>query len=260
MDEPETRRGSPSILARCRVFGLEFVDEADLRRVASDIVSRGEDEEGRLPVVVTPNVDWLVRRPKAPPVAQLLLERARWCLPDGQPIVWASRLLGCKLSARLAGSSLVELLWTDPHTDGLSMFVVASEQWMADSIGASKPRSHVVIAPMLHTATDIEGFVGRHRNEIIAADPALVFIGIGFPKGLLIIDALISGWPDDRPLPVFLAVGASFEMLFGGRKRAPEWMQRAGLEWFFRFAQEPRRLFVRYFVHDPTFLLIMAQK
>ena len=61
-------------------------------------------------------------------------------------------------------------------------------------------------------------------------------------------------------LGMFLAVGASFEYVLGVRKRAPQWMQRSGLEWFFRFVHEPKRLFFRYFVRDPAFLLVAARE
>jgi N-acetylglucosaminyldiphosphoundecaprenol N-acetyl-beta-D-mannosaminyltransferase len=261
VDEGAMQRRPPSTFPRRRLFGLEFVDAADLGPVVTDILAGERFDDGRLPVVVTPNVDYLVRRADAPLPAQRLFERARWCLPDGQPIVWASRLVGRPLAARLAGSSLVAAFWSDPRTEDLGITVVASTPSIGSSIRRSKPNAHVIVAPALNPdEQEIEMYVEQHRDEIVAMSPVLVFVAIGFPKELLVIDALLRGWPDDRALPVFLAVGASFEMLFGVRKRAPQWMQRAGLEWFFRFAQEPRRLFVRYFVRDPAFLLLVARE
>jgi N-acetylglucosaminyldiphosphoundecaprenol N-acetyl-beta-D-mannosaminyltransferase len=261
VDETGAQRQTPYQLRRRRLFGLDFIDEADLKRVADDIVTNERIDEPLLPVVVTPNVDYLVRRPKAPQPARRVFEQARWCLPDGQPIVWTSRLVGKPLAARLPGSTLVSLLWADPRIQDLAVTVVASTDAIASSIRATKPDAHVIVAPELSPdSRSVTAFVDRHRDDIVAAHSAFVFIAIGFPKELLAIDALLSQWPDDLPKPVFLAVGASFEMLFGVRKRAPEWMQRAGLEWFYRVLQEPRRLFVRYFVRDSAFLLLAARE
>jgi N-acetylglucosaminyldiphosphoundecaprenol N-acetyl-beta-D-mannosaminyltransferase len=242
--------------ARRRLFGLDFVDEPDLARVAADVVAHGPGVSGSLPVLVTPNVDFVVRRDAIPEPARRVLEEARWCLPDGQPIVWASRVLGRPLTARLPGSTLVELLWNDPAYASVPAAVVASTPAIASAVTSSRPGTHVVVAPVIsaHDARDAERFVEREVDAILAARPSLVFVAVGFPKDQLLIAALLARWPAAVERPVFLAVGASFEMLFGMRRRAPRWMQRFGLEWFFRFVQEPRRLFVRYFVRDPAFL------
>ncbi len=251
-----------STLRRRMLFGLDFVDDTDVRNVAADIMAPGGVQRGRLPVVITPNVDYLVRLGGASPTVQRVVDRAQWCLPDGQPIVWASRLLGRPLATRLAGSTLVEALWAEPSFKAQRIAVIASGDSIADRITTSHPRAEVVVAPMLPAGEPeaITEFVEQHLDTLIGARPKLVFVAIGFPKEQLAIDALLERWPDDVDLPVFLAVGASFEMLFGLRTRAPGWMQRAGLEWLFRFAQEPRRLFVRYFVRDVAFVGLVARE
>ena len=63
-----------------------------------------------------------------------------------------------------------------------------------------------------------------------------------------------------EPMPIFLLLGGSFEMYLGTTKRAPTWMQRVGLEWFFRFLMEPKRLFRRYFVTDTRFVWLLARE
>jgi N-acetylglucosaminyldiphosphoundecaprenol N-acetyl-beta-D-mannosaminyltransferase len=259
--QPPSPTESASPLSRRRLFGLDFIDDTDLHRVLGDVLAPAHVDDGLLPAVVTPNVDYLVRRAHAPDAANAL-EQARWCLPDGQPIVWASRLVGRPLAARLAGSSLVESFWSNPSLASVPVAVIASSQSIADAVTQSRPSARVVVAPQL-TDQSLHGvatFVEQHLDEFVAARPALVFVGIGFPKDVLTIPALLSAWPRDVDRPVVLAVGASFELLFGLRKRAPQWMQRYGLEWLFRFAQEPRRLFVRYFIRDPAFLLLVARE
>ena len=119
----------------------------------------------------------------------------------------------------------------------------------------------MVVAPQFDAGdrVGIDRFVDGIVDGLRAADPQLVFVCVGFPKDQLIIAAMLDRWsPESRP--VFLAVGASFEMLFGLKTRAPRWMQRYGLEWLFRFAQEPRRLFVRYFVRDPAFIALVFRE
>jgi N-acetylglucosaminyldiphosphoundecaprenol N-acetyl-beta-D-mannosaminyltransferase len=78
-------------------------------------------------------------------------------------------------------------------------------------------------------------------------------VTLGYPRRERLIRVMIDRWPAGVPYPLFAAVGASFEMLFGLKKQAPLWVRRAGLEWFFRFVQEPRRLFRRYFIDDMAF-------
>ncbi len=249
-------------LARRPLFGHDFVDEPDLRRVALDLLQYVDEPSDALAVVVTPNVDHVVQFRSAPPVARRIAQRARWCLPDGQPIVWASRILRRPLATRLAGSSLVELLFTDATLPLGNIVVVASDDSIATQVRVATPDALALVAPHFAVADDgaITGFVATHLDAILAHRPQLVFVGIGFPKDLLVIDALLAAWPPEVDRPVILAVGASFEMLFGFRTRAPAWMQRAGLEWFYRFLHEPRRLFVRYFVRDPAFLLLVARE
>ena len=81
-----------------------------------------------------------------------------------------------------------------------------------------------------------------------------VVAGLGFPKDGLIASEFQELWPSNNPAPMVLCLGASAELYLGLRKRAPLWMQRSGLEWFHRFAQEPSRMFYRYFVRSPKFV------
>jgi N-acetylglucosaminyldiphosphoundecaprenol N-acetyl-beta-D-mannosaminyltransferase len=87
----------------------------------------------------------------------------------------------------------------------------------------------------------------------VSVDAEFVFVTLGYPKQCNVIDGMLRRWPATRPLPLFLAVGASFDMYYGLVRRAPDIVQRMGLEWLFRLIQEPRRLFRRYLVDDPSF-------
>jgi N-acetylglucosaminyldiphosphoundecaprenol N-acetyl-beta-D-mannosaminyltransferase len=93
------------------------------------------------------------------------------------------------------------------------------------------------------------------RDELTRLRPDILLVGLGSPKQELWIDRTAA-----RLSPaVQIGVGASLDFLAGKVRRAPAWMQRAGLEWLYRLAQEPRRLWRRYLINDPKFLLVLAR-
>jgi N-acetylglucosaminyldiphosphoundecaprenol N-acetyl-beta-D-mannosaminyltransferase len=92
-------------------------------------------------------------------------------------------------------------------------------------------------------------------DRIRAATPDLVLVALGAPKQELWI---AEAAPDLRPA-VLLGIGAAVDFVAGVARRAPGWMSASGLEWFFRLAQEPRRMWRRYLVRDPEFLVIVLR-
>ena len=249
------------IIRRQQLFGLPFVDAATTEPVVAELRSFDPLARPRgLHVVLTPNVDYVVQfaHDHDPDVATVV-SSAEWVLPDGQPIVWASHLLGRPLRARLPGSTLVTDLWPHLLADGRTVLVVASGAAVADRVAAEAGASASVIAPMLHDRAAVDAFAASLVAGIDQArPPEFVFVAFGFPRMAQLTHALHEQWPADVPTPVYLLVGASFEMMYGLRKRAPQWAQRFGLEWLYRFVQEPRRLFTRYFVRDPYFVWLVA--
>lgn len=245
-------------LARRRLFGLDFVDAPDIASAAELVLGydRSPADDGLLPVLVTPNVDQLVKVDAgSDPVAAELVRTARYVFADGQPIVWASRLLGAPLTTRLAGSVLIGELWPRLIADGVPVLVIASSDEIADLVRQSHPGAVAVVAPQLRVDDPgaVDDFAARCIAAIDPATTAHVFVTLGYPRRERLIRVMIDRWPAGVPYPLFAAVGASFEMLFGLKKQAPLWVRRAGLEWFFRFVQEPRRLFRRYFIDDMAF-------
>ena len=103
--------------------------------------------------------------------------------------------------------------------------------------------------------------VAECEEQLEIVRPEFVFVGISFPKQQAIALALIDACEarGERP-PIMLTLGASFEMYLGLCARAPRMMQRLGLEWFFRFLREPRRLFKRYFVADLRFAWLVLRE
>ena len=252
-------------LERIHLFGLDLVNAATLEPVIDDVLAGPHPDGDIRPVVLTPNVDILVHLEELPDSVEAdLFRRARYCLPDGQPLVIVSRLLGRPLLARLPGSGLFYDLWPRVVAERIPSLVVASSDQIADMLQREHPKASLVVPPFFDA--DDEDALSAVVDELLAAaraiPPMLVFVGIGNPKDARLIVRLLDRWDEGRlgPKPVCLGLGGSFSMYLGLKKRAPSWIQRAGLEWFYRFLQEPRRLFHRYFIRDLAFIGIVRRQ
>jgi N-acetylglucosaminyldiphosphoundecaprenol N-acetyl-beta-D-mannosaminyltransferase len=245
-------RNGTDDLRRVHLFGLDFVDATSLDPVVAAVSSYESQTGDTLPLVVTPNVDHLVQLADADEVVVDATKRAAFVLPDGQPIVWASRWFGDRLSARLTGSDLFAAMFTHGGTPSAAdvdeFLVIAPSQTVVDGLVERHPRLRAVVAPMIPTGDREAG--GQFAADVVAdlddLVPKHIFICISQPKQLYLALDLISMWPADAPVALFYCVGASPEMYLGIEKRAPRWMQRLGLEFLFRAARSPGRLLKRY--------------
>jgi N-acetylglucosaminyldiphosphoundecaprenol N-acetyl-beta-D-mannosaminyltransferase len=259
LDVPE----SAERLQHQHLFGLDFVDETSLVPVI-DALMCGDiqsPEDDRVPVVVTPNVDQLVHLDRqTDPVSSELIRSAAMVLPDGQPVVWASRWLGRPLRARLAGSTLVHEMWPRVVAEGARSVVIASSERVAALVDAEGSHCHAIVAPMirLDDRSGLDAFVDMCATLIDEVDAEFVFVTLGYPKQFHIIAGLLDRLPASPT--TFFAIGASFDMHYGLVRRAPQWVQRIGMEWAFRLLQEPRRLFRRYLIDDPSFFRIVSRE
>lgn len=256
------RQDADAPLRTRRLFGFDFIDEDDLDRVA-DHVLRSRGQNGSVPLLVTPNVDYLVRL-QAAPAEQLRAAavNARFVLPDGQPIVWTSRLARTPLRARLPGSDLFPKFWQRVVDGDVSVVLVTSCAAVAQHLEREHGRAATVVAPWF--AADDQGALNLLATRCAAAlavtKASFVVIGIGWPKQQLLASRVLASLPQQSPPPLFLLLGAALDMYCGRVERAPAWMQRYGLEWLHRFRLEPRRLFRRYFVTDMRFIPLAARE
>jgi len=209
---------------------------------------RGALAQGAGGRILTPNVD-ILRQDPAPYAADASLVVA-----DGMPLVWASRLAGRPLPERVAGSSLIWSLSRALSVDGRSAFLLGGAPpsgWAraADALRATCPALRVAgLSPAFGFDADPARFA-RVRDAIVAASPDLVFVGLGFPRQ----EEVISRLRPVLPGAWFLGCGAAIDFVAGDRRRAPQWMQRNGLEWLYRLGSEPRRLAGRYLRHDAPY-------
>jgi len=259
LDEERRGQDAPSR----PLFGFDFENEGDLSTIVERVLAP-QPVDDRLPFVVTPNVDYIVRL-REPGLADLAeaLPRARYVLPDGQPIVWTSRLVKPSLKSRLPGSSMFPVVWKRVVADQRRALIVASTEDTAAQLRRELPDVGVVVPPHFDAADpkQLDAVVRDCLQVMDSVEPEFVFFGISFPKQQRVALALEEELRrTGRPMPVFLLLGGSFEMYLGTTRRAPGWMQRLGLEWFFRFLMEPRRLCRRYFVTDTRFAWLFARE
>ncbi|MFN8051584.1 MAG: WecB/TagA/CpsF family glycosyltransferase [Acidimicrobiales bacterium] len=251
-------------LTRVELFGLRFVDDTSIVPVADRVLAGHAEDVGALPLVVTPNTDLLLQVVNDPDDGVRHLYGRAWCvLPDGQPIVWASRLLGARLRYRLTGSDLFAELWPRLVATSTPVFVLAPSAAVATGLERSHPGARALVAPLVDAGShaEIVELATRCVAEITEARAEVVILSLGHPKDSLIAEEIFDQLgAASFALPFVLCLGGSAEMYLGIRKRAPKWVQRCSAEWLYRFAQEPRRLFFRYFIRDSGFLLLVARE
>jgi N-acetylglucosaminyldiphosphoundecaprenol N-acetyl-beta-D-mannosaminyltransferase len=180
---------------------------------------------------------------------------SRITVPDGQPLVWAMNALGHELTNRVYGPDLMALACERAARTGTRMFLYGGRNEEALVLLAANLRERypgLVIAggyappfrPL--TAEEEDALVA----EIDRARPDVVWVGIGVPKQ----EKWMAAMRGRLEAPVLIGVGAAFDFHAGLVPQAPGWMQSVGMEWAYRLAQEPGRLWRRYLRYNPRFV------
>lgn len=210
--------------------------------------------------VFTPNVDHVVLA-EDDAAFRRAYEACDLSLADGMPIVWASRLLGARVPEKVSGSDLVPRVLDRAEASGWRVYLLGGGEGVArravERLAATHPR--LVIAGASSPRVDMgEPASARAAlvEEVLAARPDVVLVGLGAPKQELFIHEVA---PALRPA-VLLGIGASLDFVAGTVKRAPRWISAIGLEWAYRLIREPRRLWRRYLVRDPRFVVVLLRE
>ncbi len=177
-------------------------------------------------------------------------------LADGASVVWASRLLGRPIPGRVAGADLLSALAGVAAAKGYTFYLMGSgPEQVAAALVRAHPGLRVVGTCEPPYCEQLPADVNRSIiKEINRAKPDVLWVGLGAPKQ----DRWIAENLGDLQVHVAAGIGAAFDFCSGRIRRAPVWMQKVGLEWFFRFLMEPKRLFRRYFVEAAPFLPLVA--
>jgi len=210
--------------------------------------------------VFTPNVDHVVLADENE-AFRAAYAAASLSLVDGAPLLWASRLWSQGLPEKVSGSDLVWPLLQRAGQRGWRVFLTGAGPGVAQAAAERVERElsvHVVGTDSpriaLQPGSGDESEAAAERVATARAD--LVLVGFGAPKQ----EQWIHRFAPRLAPAVTFACGAGIDFLAGRVRRAPRWISRAGLEWAFRLAQEPRRLWRRYLVQDPKFLLILLRE
>lgn len=178
---------------------------------------------------------------------------------DGMPIVWMQKLQGKKAASRVRANDLMIKLCAYAGENNLSVGFYGGTQEVIDGILERAKKDHpnlrvaYAFSPPFRALTEEED--ARITAEINRAAPDILFMGLGCPKQ--------ENWMaahKEKLKTVMLGVGASFDFYAGNVKESPEWIGKLGLEWLFRFTQEPKRLWKRYLILNPRFLWLAAMQ
>lgn len=178
--------------------------------------------------------------------------------PDGMPMVWVSRMQGYKQVSRVYGPDLMLAVCERSLQTGWRHFLFGSTaevlKRLTERLYKLYPGLNIVGAfspPFGEPGAAEDVQIVQRLN---AAEPDIVWVGLGMPKQ----ERWMSLHRAALTAPVLIGVGAAFDFHSGSKPQAPRWMQRSGLEWAFRLATEPRRLWRRYFPNNPKFMILAA--
>jgi N-acetylglucosaminyldiphosphoundecaprenol N-acetyl-beta-D-mannosaminyltransferase len=182
-------------------------------------------------------------------------------VPDGQPLVWALRALGHRLRDRVYGPDLMARYCERSARTGTRMYLYGGRNQgalvqLAYNLRRRYPGLRIVggYAPPFRSLTGEEE--AQVAAEINSSRADVVWVGIGQPKQ----EKWMARMRDRLEAPVLAGVGAAFDFHAGLQPQAPEWMQSSGLEWTYRLAHEPRRLWRRYLRYNPRFIAGFARQ
>ncbi|MGO2091588.1 MAG: WecB/TagA/CpsF family glycosyltransferase [Microbacterium gubbeenense] len=242
--------GTASILDRPLFAG-------DQEALLTVLMARAEATQ-RPELIITPNVDQVVRLAEDHKWRDAY-ERATMHIVDGMPVLVLARLLGATDLHRHTGADLLPSATARAALKGLRVAIIGGRNDARNKAvdRLREQNSGLEISgfeiPMLD---DVHDDVCRDVvSQLRDFRPAIAFICLGSPKQELWFYA----WENELPTAVYIGAGAAVDFAAGDARRAPGWVQRAGIEWLWRLAQEPRRLAHRYLVRGPRFLVVVAR-
>jgi N-acetylglucosaminyldiphosphoundecaprenol N-acetyl-beta-D-mannosaminyltransferase len=190
---------------------------------------------------------------------QLVMRRADLVTPDGMPLVWALHLFGVRTASRVAGPDLMPRVLRLAAASGIPVgFFGGTSEALTDLRSWAETMFPGLIVsfaydPPFRAWSEQEE--ERVLREVAESGTRILFVGLGCPKQEIWMDRVRGRVP-----AVMVGVGAAFDFLSGRKRRAPVFLQRLGLEWLFRLASEPRRLWRRYVLKNPRFVVLFARQ
>ena len=243
---------------KVNILGIQ-VSSITLTSLLNDFASLIKSNS-KASVCITPVNSILAANKNA--VIKNIYNNATYTLCDGVPVLWASQFLGTPIAERITGLDLLPSLLPFCSENNFSLFFLGASPGVGLSLKAK--------AEQLYTGININGvycppfaekFESSENDKMISlineAKPDFVLVSLTAPKQ----DIWIAENLQKLDTKICIGIGGAFEVTAGLIPRAPHWMQVNGLEWFYRFCKEPKRMFRRYFMEAPVFIpLILLQK
>ncbi|ADQ13948.1 WecB/TagA/CpsF family glycosyltransferase [Halanaerobium hydrogeniformans] len=228
------------------------IDKLDLDGATARIRSLLGDDNSSL--VVTPNSEMIAMAAEDSELAEIL-NSAALATADGAGVVLASMIMGDKLPERVAGFDLINHLFSDLEQEDYNFYFLGSKPGIVDRavVNLKQKYKNLNIAGYHHGYLDKE-LQEEIIAEINAKEIDLLLVGMGVP----LQERFLANNLAKLKVKVAITVGGSFDVLAGEVNRAPLWMQKVGLEWFYRLIQEPSR-FARMLAL-PKFIYLVTKK
>jgi N-acetylglucosaminyldiphosphoundecaprenol N-acetyl-beta-D-mannosaminyltransferase len=174
--------------------------------------------------------------------------------PDGMPLVWLSWLRGLKQVDRVYGPDLMLACCAHSVAKGYRHFFYGGAPGVAEQLASRLSERFPGLAVAGWYSPPFRPLTPAEDEEVVSrideAAPDIVWVGLSTPKQ----ERWMHEHVERLKAPALIGVGAAFDFVSGRKRQAPVWMRRNGLEWSFRLACEPRRLWRRYLVNNPLFI------
>lgn len=238
-----------------KIFSID-IDNLSMSETL-DVINESIDTQNPLLHIVV-NAAKLVNMQKNPDLLDSI-KNADLVNADGMAVVWASKFIGKPLKERVSGIDLFVNLVENAHKRGEKIFLLGAKEEVVKTV-----------ADKFKTLYG-QNIIGGYRNgyftqkdekniiaDIVDSGSTYLFVAISSPKK----EIFLSTYKKELShLGFVMGVGGSFDVVSGKVKRAPVWMQKIGMEWFFRFLQEPRRMWKRSFIDNGKFIgLVIKEK
>ncbi len=194
------------------------------------------------------------------PVLRAALDATAVSTPDGVPLVWTLRRTANPDQTRVYGPDLMRRALMESAERGWSHYLYGSTpetlERLVESISDIAPEAEVVgmYSPPFAPPTPEQDAADIERIRASGAD--IVWVGLGMPKQELWMNRVSA----ELPGMALIGVGAAFDFIAGTVEEAPAWMMRSGLEWLYRLSREPRRLWRRYILNNPMFMVLVTRQ
>jgi N-acetylglucosaminyldiphosphoundecaprenol N-acetyl-beta-D-mannosaminyltransferase len=243
------------VLEHRYIVGMR-VDASNYEEAAERILGWARTGESRYVCVGTVH---MAMEAKDDPAFREVVNAADLVTSDGMPLVWGLRMLGVPGATRVYGPDLTPVVCRAAAREGIPVGFHGGTPQVLERLVARLRTDHPGLRisyayspPFGPSSAEEEA---RQAEAIAASGCGVLFVGTGCPKQEWWMARMRGRIP-----AVMIGVGAAFDFLAGAKRQAPQWMQGAGLEWLFRLAAEPRRLWRRYLRNNPRFVLLFSRQ